>query len=102
MLKKGFCNLEVVRLFLFSVFCRKRNLFFLFPFHFLLSLKLFMLFQTCNFIFFALGHFLITKLFYGIITHLYKNIVVSTVQKARWGCPSLNPFRFRTFQNLRA
>ena len=45
------------KLFLFRVFCRKRNLLFLFPFHFLLSLKLFMLFQTCNLVFLALRHF---------------------------------------------
>jgi hypothetical protein len=50
----GSCLFE---LFLLSVFCRKRNLLFLFPFHFLLSLKLFMLFQTCNFGFLALRYF---------------------------------------------
>jgi hypothetical protein len=43
-------------LFLFSVFCRKRNLLSLFPFHFLLSLKLPMLFQSCGFFFLALRH----------------------------------------------
>lgn len=41
-------------LFLFCMFCRKRNLLSLFPFHFLLSLKLSMLLQTCNSIFLAL------------------------------------------------
>jgi len=59
-------------LFLFSVFCRKRNLLSLFPFHFLLSLKLFMFFQTSSFLFLALGHISITKLHYNIIETIYK------------------------------
>ena len=63
----AYCLFE---LFLFSVFCRKRNLLSLFPFHFLLSLKLFMFFQTSSFLFLALRHFLITNSFYGIITTL--------------------------------
>jgi hypothetical protein len=86
----------VGRLFLFSVSCRKRNLFSLFPFHFLLSLKLFMLFQTCNFGFFALRHFLVSNWFYGRCRPRYKNIAVSTMSNAWWGCPSLNPNGFRT------
>jgi hypothetical protein len=63
----AYCLFE---LFLFSVFCRKRNLLSLFPFHFFLSLKLFMFFQPRCFLFLALRHFLITNNFYGIITIL--------------------------------
>jgi hypothetical protein len=63
----AYCLFE---LFLFSVFCRKRDLLSLFPFHFFLSLKLFMFFQPRCFLFLALRHFLITNNFYGIITIL--------------------------------
>ena len=79
------------KLFLFSVFCRKRNLLFLFSLHFLFSLKLFMLFQTCNFVFLALRHFLITKQFHGITTFLYKNIVVPNAPKTVVGLPGFEP-----------
>jgi hypothetical protein len=48
---------------------------FLFSFHFLFSLELFMFFQTCSFLFLALRHFLITNRFYGVVP-LYKNIAV--------------------------
>jgi len=48
---------------------------FLFSFHFLLSLKLFMSFKTCNFLFLTFRHCLITNSYHGVAP-LYKNIAV--------------------------
>ena len=101
MLKKASAIRELAKLFLFSMLCRKRNLLSLFPFHFLLSLKLLMLLQTCNFIFLALRHFLITKQFHGITTFLYKNIVILKCSKKVVGLPTPEPSWIQNLLNAR-
>ena len=87
--------------------CRERNLLSLFPFHFLNSLQLFMLFQTCSFLFLTCRHILTTERHYGIIFYSLKTLLFFF-----WGYKELIGFRdigqcalvcsvFEVEQNLR-